>query len=172
MNGGIINSNTRLHHVGYFYGVILRCTDPWILNCTLKFICLLYFVCVREREREREREWVSLHVKKFSYPFFEYRSVLLVIHNTFWCTHKAVAKSDYHVCHFSPPLLDVEFIWYIPQILCCTRMQKISLWKYNTKYKIVQNKYEICGLHSCIWLSHKKSYCTDQTKTLNGLHTT
>jgi hypothetical protein len=32
MNGGIINSNTRLDLVGYFYWVILRCTDPWILN--------------------------------------------------------------------------------------------------------------------------------------------
>jgi len=32
MNGGIINSVTRLHLVGYFYWVILRCTDPWILN--------------------------------------------------------------------------------------------------------------------------------------------
>jgi len=31
-NGGIINSITRLHLVGYFYWVILRCTDPWILN--------------------------------------------------------------------------------------------------------------------------------------------
>ena len=28
MNGGIINSNTQLHLVGYFYWVILRCTDP------------------------------------------------------------------------------------------------------------------------------------------------
>ena len=32
MNGGIINSVTRLHLVGYFYWIILRCTDPWILN--------------------------------------------------------------------------------------------------------------------------------------------
>jgi hypothetical protein len=32
MNGGIINSITRLHHVGYFSWVILRCADPWILN--------------------------------------------------------------------------------------------------------------------------------------------
>jgi hypothetical protein len=32
MKGGIINSNTRLHLVGYFYWVILRCMDPWILN--------------------------------------------------------------------------------------------------------------------------------------------
>jgi len=30
MNGGLINSITRLHLVGYFYWVILRCTDPWI----------------------------------------------------------------------------------------------------------------------------------------------
>jgi len=28
----IINSVTRLHIVGYFHWVILRCTDPWILN--------------------------------------------------------------------------------------------------------------------------------------------
>ena len=28
MKGGIINSITRLHLVGYFYWVILRCTDP------------------------------------------------------------------------------------------------------------------------------------------------
>ena len=28
MNSGLINSITRLHLVGYFYRVILRCTDP------------------------------------------------------------------------------------------------------------------------------------------------
>jgi hypothetical protein len=32
MNGGIINSVTRLHPVGYFYWIILRCTDPWIFK--------------------------------------------------------------------------------------------------------------------------------------------
>jgi hypothetical protein len=32
LNGGIINSITRLHLVGYFYWFILRCTDPRILN--------------------------------------------------------------------------------------------------------------------------------------------
>ena len=32
MNSGIINSVTKLHLVGYFYWVILRCTDPWIWN--------------------------------------------------------------------------------------------------------------------------------------------
>ena len=31
-NFGIINSVTSLHLVGYFYWIILRCTDPWILN--------------------------------------------------------------------------------------------------------------------------------------------
>jgi hypothetical protein len=39
MNGGIINSITRLHLVGYFFGVILRCTVPWILNL---WNCSLY----------------------------------------------------------------------------------------------------------------------------------
>jgi hypothetical protein len=39
MNGGIINSVTRLHLVDYFYWIILRCTDPWILNF---WICLKY----------------------------------------------------------------------------------------------------------------------------------
>ena len=29
---GIINSVTKLHLVGYCYWVVLRCTDPWILN--------------------------------------------------------------------------------------------------------------------------------------------
>ena len=37
MNGGIINSITRLHLVGYFYWVILRCTGPWILNLKVKY---------------------------------------------------------------------------------------------------------------------------------------
>jgi hypothetical protein len=32
MNGGIINSVTRLHLIVYFCWVILRCTDPWILK--------------------------------------------------------------------------------------------------------------------------------------------
>ena len=39
MNGGIINSITRLHLVGYFYWVTLRCTDPWILT---KYYLSLY----------------------------------------------------------------------------------------------------------------------------------
>jgi hypothetical protein len=44
MNGGIINSITRLQHlVGYFYWFILRCTDPWILNSTLiSFVMVLF----------------------------------------------------------------------------------------------------------------------------------
>jgi hypothetical protein len=37
MNGGIINCITRLNLVGYFYWVILRCTDPWILNLLQRF---------------------------------------------------------------------------------------------------------------------------------------
>jgi len=32
MNGGIINSVTRLHLVGCLYWIILRCTDPLILK--------------------------------------------------------------------------------------------------------------------------------------------
>ena len=41
MNGGIINSVTRLHLVGCFHWIILRCTDPWILKKkTIK--CLRY----------------------------------------------------------------------------------------------------------------------------------
>ena len=32
---GIINSVTKWHLVGYCYWVILRCTDPWILNLPL-----------------------------------------------------------------------------------------------------------------------------------------
>jgi hypothetical protein len=35
MNGGIINSITRLHLVGYLSWVILRCTDSCILNLKL-----------------------------------------------------------------------------------------------------------------------------------------
>jgi hypothetical protein len=35
MNGGIINSITRLHLVRNFSWIILRCTDPWILNLKL-----------------------------------------------------------------------------------------------------------------------------------------
>ena len=34
---GIINSVTKLHLVGYFYWVILRCTDPWTSNTTTPF---------------------------------------------------------------------------------------------------------------------------------------
>jgi hypothetical protein len=43
MNGGIINSITRLHLVGYFSWVILWYTDPWILvlNALLIFVYLL-----------------------------------------------------------------------------------------------------------------------------------
>jgi hypothetical protein len=40
INFEIINSITRLHLVGYFYWLILRCTDPWILN--LFFIYFIY----------------------------------------------------------------------------------------------------------------------------------
>jgi hypothetical protein len=38
MNGGIINSITRLHLVGYLSWIILRCTDPWILNLKMKTV--------------------------------------------------------------------------------------------------------------------------------------
>jgi hypothetical protein len=41
MNGGIINYITRLHLVGYLSWVILRCTDPWILNS-------FYAVCIEQ----------------------------------------------------------------------------------------------------------------------------
>jgi len=44
MNGRIINSITRLHLVGYFYWVILRCTDPWILNLFLYLFIPSLFV--------------------------------------------------------------------------------------------------------------------------------
>jgi len=49
MNGGIVNSITRLHLVGYFYWVILRCTDPWILNSLFSevFVHLqVTFICL------------------------------------------------------------------------------------------------------------------------------
>jgi len=36
----MINSVTKLHLVGYLYWVILRCTDPWILNFVCQFVCL------------------------------------------------------------------------------------------------------------------------------------
>ena len=39
MNGGIINSITKLHLVGYFYWFILRYTDPWILNLITDYPC-------------------------------------------------------------------------------------------------------------------------------------
>ena len=38
MYWGIINSVTKLHLVGYWYWVILRCTDPWILNLFCTFV--------------------------------------------------------------------------------------------------------------------------------------
>jgi hypothetical protein len=51
INGGIINSITRLHLVGYFSWVILQCTDPWILN-------LLYLL--QEKQRS-SRSWTVDH---------------------------------------------------------------------------------------------------------------
>ena len=41
MNGGIISSITRLHLVGYFYWVILQCTDPWMLNLQVILVIFL-----------------------------------------------------------------------------------------------------------------------------------
>ena len=43
MNGGIINSVTRLHLVVYFYRVILQCTDPWISNGIIFPGCFILF---------------------------------------------------------------------------------------------------------------------------------
>jgi len=43
MNGGIINYITRLHLVGYFYWVILQCTDLWILKVYYRIQTLLRF---------------------------------------------------------------------------------------------------------------------------------
>jgi hypothetical protein len=50
MNGGIINSITRLHLVGYFSWVILRWTDTWILNLVpnifIAFFCSFFFLLI------------------------------------------------------------------------------------------------------------------------------
>jgi hypothetical protein len=51
MNGGIINSVTGLHLVGYFCRVLLQCTDPWILNSLFSlhfFYFLSYLLTVEE----------------------------------------------------------------------------------------------------------------------------
>jgi len=46
MNGGIMNSVTRSHLVGYFYWVVLWCTDPWILNLKVcVYVCMYVYVC-------------------------------------------------------------------------------------------------------------------------------
>jgi len=39
---GIINSVTKLHLVGYLYGVVLQCTDPWILNLKIQIFCFIF----------------------------------------------------------------------------------------------------------------------------------
>ena len=39
INFGITNSITRLHLVLYFYGFILRCTNPWIKKKQYEIIC-------------------------------------------------------------------------------------------------------------------------------------
>jgi len=46
---GIINSITRLHLVGYFYWVLLRCTDPRILKklCNVAY-CRTYIRILQE----------------------------------------------------------------------------------------------------------------------------
>jgi hypothetical protein len=58
MNGGIINSITRLHLVGYFYRVILRCTDPWILNKQMKINRMK-----KEKERRNEEKKKEQHAE-------------------------------------------------------------------------------------------------------------
>jgi len=49
---GSMNSITRLHLVGYFYWVILRCTDPWILlqGCILLVISTESYYVARIHE--------------------------------------------------------------------------------------------------------------------------
>jgi hypothetical protein len=54
MNGGIINSVTRLHLVGYFYWVILRWTDPWILKKWNYF----YYIC----DFHRSKKFVAVRI--------------------------------------------------------------------------------------------------------------
>ena len=76
MNGGIINSIIRLHLVGYFYWVILRCTYPWILN--LKVYLLTYLLIPWSRVLPEKLSSFQL-VKKFP-AFYGTKKIHYCIH--------------------------------------------------------------------------------------------
>jgi len=62
---GIINSVTKLHLVGYCYWVILRCTDPWILNATLMFT-----ICEHTKRRWRRYQVLSIVICDYDHSNF------------------------------------------------------------------------------------------------------
>jgi hypothetical protein len=90
MNGGITNSITRLHLVGYFFWVILRCMDSWILileitdkNTIIKHQLLLcYYPWILNCDYFEFKHWraskstrnVTLHVLRNTrlYTFLQY----------------------------------------------------------------------------------------------------
>ena len=62
MNGGIINSITRLHLVGYFYWVIFRCTDPWILKKKIMWMLLRLLLRRRSVVDIRKRRYSVMNI--------------------------------------------------------------------------------------------------------------
>jgi hypothetical protein len=65
MNGGILNSITRLHLVGYFSWIILQCTDPWILNLIMHFHKLKF----------------NLHCNSHTHPESSYVTCVIKLHD-------------------------------------------------------------------------------------------
>ena len=67
INFGIINSITKMHLVGYFYWVILRCTDPWISNLSyMQFYGISFMRPYKQFGRWQDvLGTVKLHVQVF-----------------------------------------------------------------------------------------------------------
>ena len=98
---------TRLHLVGYFYWVILRCTDPWILNPKISssyfyiflsfFLSFLFFISsswwqkVQDQTKE-EYKFKKMQITSSILTIFKLKSF------PFWYTHYVPQPSIY----FSP----------------------------------------------------------------------
>jgi hypothetical protein len=139
MNGGIINSITRLHLVGYISWVIPRCTDPWILNCQ-----------AYTNQNVYKFQNIKMKVLKVSINtyFYELRSL-----NSVWHL--------YENCHIVPLVVGLLYIQNI--LLLNKRAYKFNIYIFaigSTSYLILIQQVYLWVYYKYIFYYNRHSYDT------------
>jgi hypothetical protein len=102
MNGGIINYITRLHLVGYFYWVILRCTDPWKLKIVTVLNDLFRISGLILVPHIHTNPFIHLVFHIVISDFLWIKSELAILHvGMAWETVYSLLKSQVHVYRFN-----------------------------------------------------------------------